>query len=189
MFFKRFIVAGSCMLVVVNCNHASVQETSSSLRVSDILAGGSVESQEIEIIKSEMKKRKPVKTFLQEFINNILPANLLCVFASANYVNGLRIKMFRIVGKTIPLLISFFSQLKLTAIDNFENLYLLQLTLVISKVKLQSAIHQSFLYFSINKNIGLKCTHSIKTILIFSTLVIIRFLCSGRNKHCKRKCC
>jgi hypothetical protein len=40
-----------------------VQETSSSLRVSEILIGGSVESQEIEIIKREMKKRKLVKTF------------------------------------------------------------------------------------------------------------------------------
>jgi hypothetical protein len=51
------------MLVVVSCSQASVQETSSSLRVSDVLVGGSVESQEIEIIKSEIKKRKPVKTF------------------------------------------------------------------------------------------------------------------------------
>ena len=89
------------MLFVVNCIQASVQETSSSLRVRDIFACGSVESQEIEIIKSEMKKRNPVKTFLQEFINNILPANLLCVFASANYVNGLRIKMC-FVGNELP---------------------------------------------------------------------------------------
>ncbi|MCK7527796.1 MAG: hypothetical protein MZV64_64385 [Ignavibacteriales bacterium] len=78
-----------------------MQETSSSLRVSVWLLGGSVESQEIEIIKREMKKRKPVKTFLQEFINNIFPANLLCVFASANYVNGLRIKMC-FVGNELP---------------------------------------------------------------------------------------
>jgi len=52
------------MLFVVSCNQASVQETSLSLSVSDWLLGGSVESQEIEIIKREMKKRKPVKTFL-----------------------------------------------------------------------------------------------------------------------------
>ena len=89
------------MLFVVNCSHASVQETSSSLRVRDILAGGSVESQDIKTIKIERKKRNPVKTFLQEFINNILPANLLCVFASANYVNGLRIQMC-FVGNELP---------------------------------------------------------------------------------------
>ena len=53
------------MLFVVSCSQASVQETSSSLRVRDILAGGSVESQDIAIIKSEMKKKNPVKTFLQ----------------------------------------------------------------------------------------------------------------------------
>ena len=53
LFFNKFIVAGSCMLFVLSCSQASVQETSSSLRVSDILAGGSVVSQEIEIIKRE----------------------------------------------------------------------------------------------------------------------------------------
>lgn len=63
LFLYRFIVAGSCRLVVVSCNQASVQLTSLSASASVWLPDGSVVLQLAAKSKSEIKSRKESEIF------------------------------------------------------------------------------------------------------------------------------